>query len=469
MSEITAPDDLPPVSAYEDGVTPRHILYKRCLDAELGLVAKALASIADNSDAPVPEPIDVGEGLVEPILARVMTAINEMRRLGQHATVLGVIHHLGENGVDTLGGKATLERLYNMGIWSIGPESAYLAVWRRVRDQLALWDVLKGLEAELSRDDPAAAGEIIDSAAPAFSRIKASASQRPNSLKSLAKRISIRVGTSNSGNTYSSGLPGLDKALGGGFNGGLFYGFQARKKVGKTMWLGTLALNMAQAGVPVTYYCFEMGEERIAERMVAAHYGGVLNSMALIKANGSESLGREVGIYAERYAPDNLLFIDRARPDLKWLEAVAEEQHRARKTRVHVFDYLQLISGTDRRRSRVDQQDEVADWMAEFAKRTSDVVITAAQLNREGETRYGDGLVMAASQVFNIHMREIDLAGFKQREYWLECCDSRYTEGEDAGGKDDWLFYLNKTGPRISQIGHPDVTLIPKGQLGRLG
>jgi replicative DNA helicase len=468
-----SPTELPDWPPSDDELRlGRATLLQRCLDAETQLLAKAMQSHVSANDLDVkaaPLPIDPSE-MVEPLTGQILRAINALRAEGQWATVTAVRNRLAtvNEALDEMGGSEFIARLQRAGLYMIGPEAAFVATWRRARDQLALWDVTAEMQDDLMAGDRGSAGEIIDSLTPKLSSIRASRSFEPSTLAGLARRISIRVAAQRNEPTISSGLPKFDEALGGGFIGGLLYGFLARKKVGKTLWMSTIALNMAMRGVPVCYYCFEMGEERISERMIAAHYGGTLNAMQLLKGYGNQRLSAELKAYAADYAPQALYFVDSARPGHAWVQATAEEMHRRYGVKVHFFDYLQLIRGNDRRASKVDQLDEIADWMAEFAKQTGDVVVTSAQLNRNDEMRYGDSLVMAASMVFKINAVDVEFDSVKRKEYWLENTDSRITEGRNAGSEDDRPFALNKTGPRISQLGTEDDTIFPPGARGRL-
>ena len=465
MAAELAPDPIPGWGG-DDESSPRLGLIQRCVDAELALVSKMLGAYVDDQDKPVRKPVEVDAGeFVEPSLATAFKAINDCRAGGHHATPERLVRSLaGDDGFLALSPDGTARgaviKLFE--VQTFAREEDCVASWRRVRDQLHLWDMAATLQDEVIRGDEAA-GQILDRHATDMSRVRSSGVTKPESLRSLALVVADRVDRPRT--IYRTNLPALDEALGGGFLSGTFIGLQGRMKVGKTLWLSSLALDLALQGHRVAYYCFEMGQERIAERMIAAHHGGRLNAMAFLKASSNRGLSDDVRAYAA-HAPENLLFVDRARPTLPWLKAVTDENRRRHKVTVHIYDYMQLIRGSDSRASRVDQQDEVADWMAESAKENDDLVMTATQLNRDGETRYGDSLMMAASQVFNINAHDPSTGG--TRTYWLECVASRYTAGENAGTKEDPPFFLSKIGPRICQNGVDPITLIPPHDAGRL-
>lgn len=447
--------------------SPRQMLMQSCVDAELALIAKMLGAYVEDGDKPPRKPIDLDpEEFVEPALAVALVAINEARSGGHHATPERLVRALaGDAAFVSLSPDGTargaVRRLFEEP--SFAREDDCLAAWRRCRDQLALWDMAKTLQDELISGEDASAGQILDRHAADIGRVRASGMIKPKTLKELSLVVAERVQKPR--RIYRTNLPALDASLNGGFLSGTFVGFQARPKVGKTAWLATLALDLALQGHRVAYYCFEMGEERISERLISAHYGGRMNAMAFVKASKNRGLGEETIAYAE-HAPDNLLFIDRARPTFPWVRMAAEEMHRRHKVTVHVFDYMQLIRGTDSHQSKVDLLDDIGDWMAEFAKETDDLVLSATQLNRELETRGGDGLIMAAGQVFDIHSHDPSNGG--PRTYWLECVASRFTAGENAGSKDDMPFFLSGIGPRICQNGVDPITLIPPHTAGKL-
>ena len=67
---------------------------------------------------------------------------------------------------------------------------------------------------------------------------------------------------------YSTGLPDLDESMGGGLIAGKFYGFGARKKVGKTILLGSISFNLNHDGVPHLFVSLEMKPMEIEQRNV---------------------------------------------------------------------------------------------------------------------------------------------------------------------------------------------------------
>ena len=84
------------------------------------------------------------------------------------------------------------------------------------------------------------------------------------------------------------------------------------------------------------------------------------------------------------------------------------------------------------------------------------VGLTAAQINRQGETRGGDGLRMACDWYAHLHPSEM---GIPASDRWLEVLDSRYTLRRDLGTKDRPALTIDKIGPTMIELTQPTDTL----------
>lgn len=68
-------------------------------------------------------------------------------------------------------------------------------------------------------------------------------------------------------NTFSSGYPFIDSVLGGGFSAKALYVFMGMPKVGKSLWLGNLAVQAVKSGHNVAVISLEMNDRKYVKRL----------------------------------------------------------------------------------------------------------------------------------------------------------------------------------------------------------
>jgi replicative DNA helicase len=238
---------------------------------------------------------------------------------------------------------------------------------------------------------------------------------------------------------YSTGMPSLDTAMGGGLFAGRVYGIGGLGKAGKSMLAGTISDNLNAAGVRHTYVALEMGAKQLEHRKLARHLG--VPSLALVGNVGTDVLAR-VGAYAAT-APDNTVYIDAPGATFEELRTeIQAARHRHRVTGC-IVDYWQLVTGRDKGVSEEEHLRRVAQWLAAAAARLNIWVLVLAQLADDGEATAVSrtGLNRASDQLY-----------FLRREQgsewaWLEQRFSRYTPPGDVGTAKDPALRLRTPGP----------------------
>lgn len=182
-------------------------------------------------------------------------------------------------------------------------------------------------------------------------------------------------------------LPGLGKLLGGYQPGRLYY-VAARPGMGKTAYLVSEALHMAQAGKTVAIASLEMSESDLTDAMIAALAGVPVKAIqegTLTPAQYSEyvkaagKLGR-LPIFIE----------DDAEMTPRQLAGKARKLQYTRGLDVIMVDYVQLMEPTNGGRRYDSEYAEVtanSKALARLAKKLNVPVIAAAQLNREADNR----------------------------------------------------------------------------------
>ncbi len=248
---------------------------------------------------------------------------------------------------------------------------------------------------------------------------------------------------------YSTGLPLLDMAMGGGLIAGKAYGFAAPKKSGKTALLATIAENLNQQGIRTLYVALEMGKEQIMERIAAKRINR--NPIAFLTKERKEDSFRSKLLSAK--TGGNLYFLDYAGISFEILKSSLLRAVRRNKYKVVIIDYWQLVGGKSNKTSEREHLDAIAQWIAEFSKAYKVATITASQVNQDGNTRGGEGMRLAFDQVYKMNRIELAKPDEIEIQSWFEMMDTRYTQWQNIGDETNPAFRINPLGVYFEQIG----------------
>lgn len=184
----------------------------------------------------------------------------------------------------------------------------------------------------------------------------------------------------------TSGLPSLDKLLGGGFEPGWMVVVGARPKMGKTAFAGLVETANAERGIPVFGCELEMSPPQQGRRMIARRGGPTLERVRMPRVEG-DMLKIEGAYHASKKLPMHFAFGCRT---FDQVEAAFREWRMLhtdpQKPALGVLDYLQLaeVSGKGSR------EREVADMARRtklLAKELHIPILVLSQLNRGCEQR----------------------------------------------------------------------------------
>lgn len=244
--------------------------------------------------------------------------------------------------------------------------------------------------------------------------------------------------------SFPTGLPLLDSRTLGGLHSRRSYCIAARPKNGKTMMLGTIAHNMAENGARVLYIAAEMGANEIQQRNLARKLGR--NSVAFLTDRSDKNFRAAVLRQAQKEAK-TAFYLDLPGITFNQLKHHVVSAKHLKKIDGFVLDYLQLVKGKPKGQSDAEFHAEVAQWVAEICKKENLFALYAAQINREGNIRGSDGIIMAADQVYHLQMNE------ERDTAWMEMVVTRYTPHKDLGAECEPAFLLNKHGPHFQDLG----------------
>lgn len=181
-----------------------------------------------------------------------------------------------------------------------------------------------------------------------------------------------------------TGLTDLDNALYGLEDGGL-YVLAGRPAMGKTAAALTIAMNVAERGLPVLFFSLEMSSEQLAHR-VNARYAGV--SIGHQKGRGTTphdflALSRTRG----RLGALPLKIVDQSGLTADQICAKAREIAKGQRQSLIVIDHLGIVAARDPRSPRVYQVAEMTAAFKTLARELRCPVLMLHQLNRGVEAR----------------------------------------------------------------------------------
>lgn len=246
---------------------------------------------------------------------------------------------------------------------------------------------------------------------------------------------------------HSTGIDRLDKAMGGGLYAGKLYGFAGKKKHGKTILGGTISVNLAISGVKHLFICGEMSDEEVQQRNLA-RMGKFFPSVFRNDEHysRSEEFTQKFN-EAMDWQQDNIIFINAPALTFDRLKTIVKQAVLRHGIKGFILDYWQLVGGKDGKRSTAEHLDEVAQWLADTAKKYGIFVITMAQINQEGNTRGSEGIRLACDQLYELNRPVLEAPGM-----WLKMMDTRYTGWADIGSAENTKLAINGFGPYIEEF-----------------
>ena len=384
----------------------------------------------------------------EPINVEIWAAIRRLHRDGTRVLSAGRIAVLVGQSFEEVE-RANLHRLLDAYVraapllWS-GTFDATLEDLARAVRGLSAKRQLKAVAADIARlaEDPAlSAPEALAQVDRDLAKLRIGDTLAPMTLRELTIRLAEDM--EQPAEVMPTGLGRLDEVLGGGLWTRKLYGVAARMKVGKTLLLVTAARNVARSGHRALYVALEMGQAEVAQRIIADRLG--INAVRFLRRDEDDLPARLVGYATRNDAPelDNLMFRDMPGCTFDQLRATAQAAVTRQGIKLLVVDYWQLVGGIPKGWNETQHLSAVAQWMADFARRAGIAILTAAQINRDGQTRGSDGLRLACDWYGHMHPAEPN----EDRDRWIEGLDSRYTMRTNVGSHGAPALYVDTVGP----------------------
>lgn len=235
---------------------------------------------------------------------------------------------------------------------------------------------------------------------------------------------------------YPTGIEKLDEVMKGGLYEGFTYGFCGAEKAGKTTLAHSISYNLT---CPHLYVAMEMGAAQIEQRNIARDLG--TNSLAFL--DRAQGLNRNSIETRTRKRP--VFYLDSPGATLNEVILNITQSMMKNEIKGFIIDYWQLVQGQQRGESEEKHLRNVAQSLADFARKNKLWCILMAQMNQDGRLFGGNGLRKACDQLYMIQEHDEE---FFQNGRWLKMDASRYTTIKNVGGeKENGLIMQTKQGP----------------------
>lgn len=237
----------------------------------------------------------------------------------------------------------------------------------------------------------------------------------------------------------TTGIPGLDAALGGGLRDGNLVLLAARPAMGKTALALSVALASARiaadspgddAGGGVLFFSMEQTDRELGIRATAGETG--IDNIRLLRGRidaGEYDIARGAGTRLGRLP---VYFDDRGGLTARQVRSRARAAIRRHQIKLIIVDHIGKMRPENERAAKVHQVEEIVAGLKDLAKETNLPVLALSQLNRAIENRDDKRPQLSDLRDSGAIEQEADVVLMLYREgYYAE-------KAEPAPGSDEW-------------------------------
>ncbi len=264
------------------------------------------------------------------------------------------------------------------------------------------------------------------------------------SLTSINRAMKSKENTTG----VTTGYTDLDHKLFGFQNSDLII-LAARPSMGKTALALNLAINACNSlhvknkdeanPISVGFFSLEMSAEQLSTRLIAMHSN--VDSTAIRSGKITESEYNSLRKHAEKLSELPFFIDDSGALTISAIRTRARRLKRKHNLGILFIDYLQLISGNNKRENRTLEVSEITMGLKSLAKELNIPIIALSQLSRAVESREDKRPMLSDLRESGAIEQDADIVMFIYREeYYLT------RKQPVAGTKDyaEWQDQLNK-------------------------
>lgn len=362
-------------------VPPHDLRAEESLLGAMLLSRDAIGDVVDTIDA---------EDFYKPAHGNIYEAIIDLYSHGEPVDVVTVTDQLRRGGrLESSGGPAALITIQSEtpATSSAGRYAAIIGDWARVRHMIGAAGEIAEMGYDLPEDIPAA----IDRAEQLIYDIADRTSTKHaihlhDGLNEWLDRLERLYENGEPPGVVPTGFIDLDERLIGGLRPGNLVIVAGRPGMGKSAFLGNIAIHAAHhANIPTLFVSAEMTVEELEDRFIASESRIDITRLKSGKLLESDwpKMGHTIGRIGE--AP---LWLHEASASTI-LSIRAEARRVSAKTGLGmiIVDYIQLLKGTQTKENRQVEVAELTRSLKEMALDLHIPVVAAAQLNRGLEIR----------------------------------------------------------------------------------
>jgi len=265
----------------------------------------------------------------------------------------------------------------------------------------------------------------------------------------------------------SSGLKSLDAKLGGMHRSDLII-LAGRPSMGKTSLATNIAFSVAQAyqaeesddgqrktkeGGVVAFFSLEMSQEQLATRLIADYSG--ISSYFIRQGKIDAAQFEDIRDAVSEISTIPLYIDDTGGLSIGALTARARRLKRQRGLDMVVVDYLQLLTGSGKADSRVQEVSQITQALKSLAKELNVPVIALSQLSRQVENRDDKKPQLSDLRESGSIEQDADVVMFVYREsYYLERMEPKEGTEEHLKWEDEMREIRNQADVIIGKQRH---------------
>jgi len=330
----------------------------------------------------------------KPIHQEIYAAMLDLFDRREPIDILSVTNRLREKGkLEEIGGSSYLTSLINL-VPTATHVAHYASIVRRKRLLRDLIDASHYI-AQLGYKEAEDTEEIIDEAEQKiFGVAKDSLRQEFIAVREALEEAWERIDRLHKGDGalrgVTTGFPDLDNYLGGLQKSDLII-LASRPSMGKTSLALNIARNIAALEKKaVGIFSLEMSREQLIDRLIAAEANVDLWRLRTgrLKEEGPENEFVRVRDAMETLSHLPIYLDDTPSPTVMEIRAKARRLQAEKNLGLIAIDYLQLIKGTDKAESRVQEVSEISRALKAMAKELNVPVLAVSQLSRGVEMRH---------------------------------------------------------------------------------
>ena len=241
----------------------------------------------------------------------------------------------------------------------------------------------------------------------------------------------------------ATGFQDLDRMT-TGFQAGDLVIVAGRPSMGKTSWALNVAQNAAiEHGVPVAIFSLEMSKEQLVQRFLCAE--GRVDAQKLRRGRLAGDEYQRLARAAAHLNAAPIWIDDSATGNVLEMKAKSRRLKADAEVGLIVVDYIQLMSGSTRTDSRVQEVSEISRGLKALARELEVPVIALSQLSRAPEQRPDRRPQLSDLRESGAIEQDADLVMFLYRpEYYYGPTDK---EGKSLEGAAELIVAKQRNGP----------------------